>query len=66
MLILLLKSNHFKIELMLPLLVKTMFNKEFKLKLNKEMIEEVNVKKLHMIINKEELQEILIDKPSVI
>lgn len=51
---------------MLPLLVKTMFNKEFKLKLNKEMIEEVNVKKLHMIINKEELQEILIDKPSVI
>lgn len=46
--------------------VNMMFNKEFKLKHNKEMIEEVNVKKLLMIINKEELLEIKIDKQSVI
>lgn len=46
--------------------VKMMFFKESQLKHNKEMIEEVNVKKLLMIINKEELQEIKIDKQLVI
>lgn len=46
--------------------VKMMFFKEFLLRHNKEMIEEVNAKKLLMIINKEELQEIKIDKQLVI
>lgn len=57
-----LKSHPFKIELITQLTHKTMLNKELLTKLNKEMTEEPNVKKLLMIINKEDLPEMKIDK----
>jgi hypothetical protein len=50
---------------MLPAQAKTMLIKDKLPRHNKEMTEEVNVKKLLMTINKEEPPEIKIDKQSV-